>query len=57
MAGPVGDAKKAEGDTSKAAKEQREKERGYAVTLDPDYAADIEEIVRARKPWTPRPWD
>lgn len=37
--------------------EQREKERGYAVTLDPDYAADVEEIVRARKPWTPRPWD
>ena len=37
--------------------EQREKERGYAVTLDPDYAADVEVIVRARKPWTPRPWD
>ena len=37
--------------------EQREKERGYAVTLDPDYAADVEEIVRARKLWTPRPWD
>ncbi len=37
--------------------EQREKERGYAVTLDPDFAADVEEIVRARKPWTPRPWD
>jgi len=37
--------------------EQREKERGYTVTLDPDYAADVEEIVRARKPWTPRPWD
>jgi len=37
--------------------EQRESERGYAVTLDPDYAADVEEIVRARKPWTPRPWD
>jgi antitoxin (DNA-binding transcriptional repressor) of toxin-antitoxin stability system len=37
--------------------EQREKERGYAVTLDPDFAADVEEIVRARKPWTPRPSD
>src|SRR5260370_40090884 len=37
--------------------EQREKERGYAVTLDPGYAADAEEIVRAGKPWTPRPWD
>jgi antitoxin (DNA-binding transcriptional repressor) of toxin-antitoxin stability system len=37
--------------------EQREKERGYAVTLDPDFAADVEEIVRNRKPWTPRSWD
>lgn len=37
--------------------EKRESERGYAVTLDPDYADDVEEIVRARKPWTPRPWD
>jgi antitoxin (DNA-binding transcriptional repressor) of toxin-antitoxin stability system len=37
--------------------DQREQERGYAVTLDPDYAADVEEIVRSRKPWTPRPWD
>jgi hypothetical protein len=33
--------------------EQRERERGYAVTLDPDFAADVEEIVRNRKPWNP----
>ena len=33
---------------------QREKERGYAVTLDEDYADDVEQIVRARKPW-PQP--
>ena len=32
----------------------REKERGYAVTLDEDYAADVEQIVRARKPLPPR---
>ncbi len=37
--------------------EQREKERGFAVTLDEDYAADIEQIVRERKPWTPRSWE
>jgi len=33
--------------------EQREKERGYAVTLDPDFAADVEEIARNRQPWPP----
>jgi antitoxin (DNA-binding transcriptional repressor) of toxin-antitoxin stability system len=33
---------------------QREKERGYAITLDDDYAADVEQIVRERKPWAPR---
>lgn len=37
--------------------EQREKERGYAITLDPDYAADVEEIVRNRQPWNPPSWD
>lgn len=36
--------------------EQREKERGYAVTLDPEFAADVEKIVRNRKPWNPS-WD
>jgi antitoxin (DNA-binding transcriptional repressor) of toxin-antitoxin stability system len=28
--------------------EEREKKRGYALTLDPDFAADVEQIVRAR---------
>ena len=37
--------------------EQREKERGFAVTLDEDYAADVAQIVRERKPWTPRSWE
>ena len=32
---------------------QRERERGYAITLDPDFAADVEEIVRNRQPWNP----
>jgi antitoxin (DNA-binding transcriptional repressor) of toxin-antitoxin stability system len=36
--------------------EQREKERGHAVTLDPDFAADVEEIARNRKPWNPPAW-
>jgi antitoxin (DNA-binding transcriptional repressor) of toxin-antitoxin stability system len=33
---------------------QRENERGYAVTLDPDFAADIEEVIRNRRSWRPR---
>ncbi len=36
---------------------RREKERGYAITLDDDYAADVEQIVRERKPWAPRSWE
>jgi antitoxin (DNA-binding transcriptional repressor) of toxin-antitoxin stability system len=37
--------------------EQREKERGYRVTLDPDFAADVEEIVAQRKPLDTSAWD
>ena len=37
--------------------EKHERERGYPITLDPDSAADPEEIVRERKPWNPPPWD
>ena len=37
--------------------EQREKDRGYAVTLDPDFADDVEQIVQNRKPWNPPAWD
>jgi hypothetical protein len=40
-----------------AVAEQRDKERGYAVTLDPNFAADVEQIVRNRKPWNPSSWD
>ena len=35
---------------------QREKERGAAV-LDPDFAEDMEEIVRNRQLWNPTSWD
>jgi len=34
-----------------------EEETGQAPTLDPDFAADVEEIVRNRKPWNPPAWD
>ena len=37
--------------------EQREKERGYAVKLDPQFAAEVEQIIRNRKPWNPSSWD
>jgi hypothetical protein len=36
---------------------ERERERGFAITLDEDYAADVEQIVRDRKPWVPRAWE
>jgi hypothetical protein len=34
-----------------------EDELGQAPTLDPDFAADVEEIVRNRKPRNPPAWD
>ena len=37
--------------------QQREKERGHAVTLDPEFAAEVEQIIRNRKPWNPSSWD
>ncbi len=36
---------------------QREKEHGSAAILDPDFARDMEEIVRNRQPWNPASWD
>jgi len=30
-----------------------EEQAGPSPTLDPDFAADVEEIVRNRKPWNP----
>ena len=36
--------------------EAHEKETGQAPMLDPDFAADVEEIVRNRKPWNPPTW-
>jgi antitoxin (DNA-binding transcriptional repressor) of toxin-antitoxin stability system len=34
-----------------------EEETGQIPTLDPDFAADVEEIIRNRKPWSPPKWD
>jgi hypothetical protein len=36
---------------------KHEEETGEAPALDPDFAADVEEIVRNRKPWNPPTWD
>ena len=45
---------------SLALAEARIKVRGYELTLDPDFASDMDEIVRNRKPRLPRDmsaWD
>ena len=34
-----------------------EEETGKAPILDPDFAADVEEIVKNRKPWNPPAWE
>jgi hypothetical protein len=36
---------------------RREEQRGFPIRLDDDYAEDMEQVVRERKPWTPRPWE
>ena len=37
--------------------EAHEQETGQPPVLDPDFAADVEEIVRNRTPWNPSSWD
>ena len=36
---------------------KHEKETGESPVLDPDFADDVEEIIRNRKPWNPPAWD
>jgi antitoxin (DNA-binding transcriptional repressor) of toxin-antitoxin stability system len=36
---------------------KHEKETKESPALDPDFAADVEEIIRNRKPWNPPAWD
>jgi antitoxin (DNA-binding transcriptional repressor) of toxin-antitoxin stability system len=37
--------------------EARTRERGYAVVMDPDFAADMEDIIANRKPRDTSAWD
>ena len=32
-------------------------EMGYEPRMDPDFAADLEEIIRNRRPWNPPAWE
>ena len=34
-----------------------EEETGKAPVLDPDFAEDMEEVLRRRKPWNPPAWE
>jgi antitoxin (DNA-binding transcriptional repressor) of toxin-antitoxin stability system len=36
---------------------KHEEETGEAPVLDPDFADDVAEIIRNRRPWNPPPWD
>jgi hypothetical protein len=36
---------------------KHEEERGESPVLDSDFAADVEKIIRDRKPWNPPAWD
>ena len=36
---------------------KHEEETGEAPVLDPDFAADVEQIIHNRKPWNPPAWD
>jgi hypothetical protein len=36
---------------------KHEEDTGEAPVLDPDFAEDVAEIIRNRKPWTPPAWD
>jgi antitoxin (DNA-binding transcriptional repressor) of toxin-antitoxin stability system len=36
---------------------KHEEETGEAPVLDADFATDVEEIIRDRKPWNPPAWE
>jgi len=36
---------------------RHEEETGESPVLDPDFAADVEEVIRNREPWNPPAWD
>ncbi len=33
------------------------KELGYEPRMDPEFAADLEEVIRSRRPWNPPAWE
>jgi antitoxin (DNA-binding transcriptional repressor) of toxin-antitoxin stability system len=33
------------------------KEMGYEPRMDPEFAADLEQIIESRKPWNPPAWE
>ena len=37
--------------------ETHAKEMGFEPVMDPEFAADLEEIVASRKPWNPPAWE
>jgi hypothetical protein len=36
---------------------KRHAELGYETGMDPDFAADLEEIIKSRRPWNPPTWE
>jgi hypothetical protein len=36
---------------------KHEEEAGESPVLDPDFAEDVAEVIRNRKPWNPPTWD
>jgi antitoxin (DNA-binding transcriptional repressor) of toxin-antitoxin stability system len=36
---------------------KHEQESGTAPVMDPDFAADVEDIINNRRPWNPPPWE
>jgi hypothetical protein len=40
-----------------ASAKAHEEESGKVPALDPDFAADVEEIVNSRKSWNPPAWE
>ena len=32
-------------------------ELGYEPRMDPDFAADLDEVIRSRRPWNPPAWE
>jgi prevent-host-death family protein len=36
---------------------KHEEETGESPVLDPEFAADVEEVIRDRRPWNPPAWE